>query len=82
MHPPQASREARARLIKAQGEQAASETLVQAAEAIARAPGALELRRLQTLSEIGAEHNSTIVIAMPMELMPLAGKVAEGIANR
>ena len=78
----EAIREARARLIKAQGEQAASQTLVQAAEAIARAPAALELRRLQTLSEIGAEHNSTIVIAMPMELLPLASKVAEGVASR
>ena len=73
----EAIREARARLIKAQGEQAASNTLVEAALAIGKAPAALELRRLQTLSEIGAEHNSTIVIAMPMELFPLAAKVAQ-----
>lgn len=67
----EASREARARLIKAQGEQEAAATLVKAAEAIAAAPGALELRRLQTLTEIGAEHNSTIIVAMPMELLSL-----------
>jgi regulator of protease activity HflC (stomatin/prohibitin superfamily) len=73
----EASREARARIIKAQGEQAAAATLVEAAQAIATAPGALELRRLQTLTEIGAEHNSTIVVAMPMEFLSLAKKVSE-----
>lgn len=71
----EAIREARARQIKAQGEQAAADTLVKAAETIGATPGALELRRLQTLSEIGAEHNSTIVIAMPMDLMGAAAKV-------
>lgn len=74
----EAIREARARQIKAQGELAAAETLVQAAETIGRTPGALELRRLQTLSEIGAEHNSTIVIAMPMDLIAAAAKVTGG----
>ena len=71
----EASREAKARLIKAQGEKAASFTLVEAAREIATAPAALELRRLQTLTEIGAEHNSTVVIAMPMELLTLGARV-------
>ena len=70
----EASREAKARLIKAQGEKAASFTLVEAAREIATAPAALELRRLQTLAEIGAEHNSTVVVAMPMELLPLGAR--------
>ncbi len=73
----EASREARARLIKAQGEEVAAATLVRAAEAIAAAPGALELRRLQTLTEIGAEHNSTIIVAMPMELLSLGKRASD-----
>jgi regulator of protease activity HflC (stomatin/prohibitin superfamily) len=72
----EAIREAKARLIKAEGEAAASATLVKAAEAIGSTPGALELRRLQTLTEIGVEHNSTIVIAMPSEFTQLAAKLA------
>ena len=71
----EASREAKARLIKAQGEKAAAETLVDAARAIGSVPGALELRRLQTIAEVGAEHNSTIVIAMPTELFSLGGRL-------
>ena len=68
----EATREAKARLIKAQGEAAASQTLVEAARMIQSVPAALELRRLQTLSEIGAEHNSTIVLALPMEMTAAA----------
>ena len=55
----------------------AAATLVRAAEAIAAAPGALELRRLQTLTEIGAEHNSTIIVAMPMELLSLGKRASD-----
>lgn len=74
----EASREAKARLIKAQGESAASATLVDAARMIAEVPGAMELRRLQTLSEIGTENSSTIVLALPMEMT----KAATGILNQ
>jgi regulator of protease activity HflC (stomatin/prohibitin superfamily) len=63
----EAIREQRARIIKAEGEQKAAEMLAGAAAIIASQPGALELRRLQAMTEIGAEHNSTIVVAMPME---------------
>jgi regulator of protease activity HflC (stomatin/prohibitin superfamily) len=65
----EAIREQRARIIKAEGEYKAAEMLSAAAKTIAGQPGALELRRLQTLSEIGAEHNSTIVVAMPLDSM-------------
>jgi regulator of protease activity HflC (stomatin/prohibitin superfamily) len=79
----EAIREQRARVIKADGEFKAAEMLAAAARTISGQPGALELRRLQTLSEIGAEHNSTIVIAMPMDGMKaamagLAGATAAG----
>jgi regulator of protease activity HflC (stomatin/prohibitin superfamily) len=58
-----------ARIIKAEGEQEAARNLAEAATLIANAPGALELRRLQTLTEIGAEHNSTVVAMIPSELL-------------
>jgi regulator of protease activity HflC (stomatin/prohibitin superfamily) len=76
----EAMREKRARLIKAEGEQEAARKLADAAEIIAGSPGALELRRLQTLSEIGVEHNSTVIAMLPVELLEaaraLAGKKA------
>jgi len=68
----EASREAKARLIKAEGEEAAALSLLNAANIIAGSPAALEIRRLQTLTEIGVEHNSTIVVAMPVELLTAA----------
>lgn len=72
----EAIREKRARIIKAEGENEASQKLAEAARTIAGAPGALELRRLQTLAEIGVEHNSTIVAMLPVELLHAARKVA------
>jgi regulator of protease activity HflC (stomatin/prohibitin superfamily) len=63
----EAVREKRARIIKAEGELAAAQTLAQAAATMESSPAALQLRQLQTLSEIGAEHNSTIVVAMPTD---------------
>jgi regulator of protease activity HflC (stomatin/prohibitin superfamily) len=70
----EASREAKARVIKAEGERAAAAQLVEAARAIGAVPGALELRRLQTITEVGAEQNSTIVIALP-EFLGQAGQM-------
>ena len=72
----EAVRENRARIIKAEGEQEASQKLADAAKIIASQPGALELRRLQTLSEIGVEHNSTIIAMFPTELLEAAQKIA------
>ncbi|MDB5738745.1 MAG: hypothetical protein JWO65_2413 [Sphingomonas bacterium] len=68
----EAVREKRARIIKAEGEQEAAAKLSQAAETIGRTPGAMELRRLQTLTEIGVEHNSTVIAMLPVELLDAA----------
>jgi regulator of protease activity HflC (stomatin/prohibitin superfamily) len=72
----EAIREKRARIIRAEGESEAATKLSQAAETISTAPGALELRRLQTLSEIGVENNTTIVAMLPVELVHAARKIA------
>jgi regulator of protease activity HflC (stomatin/prohibitin superfamily) len=65
----EAERERRAKIIAAEGEYQAAEKLGQAADVIARSPGALQLRYLQTLVEISAEKNSTIVFPLPIELV-------------
>ena len=72
----EAIREKRARIVRAEGEQDAASKLSNAAEIISGAPGALELRRLQTLAEIGVEHNSTIIAMLPVELVHAARKIA------
>lgn len=72
----EAIREKRARIIKAEGENEAAQKLAEAATVIGSAPGALELRRLQTLTEIGVEHNSTIIAMLPVELLHAAQKIA------
>ena len=72
----EAIREKRARIIKAEGEYEAAQKLAEAATTIGTAPGALELRRLQTLTEIGVEHNSTIIAMLPVELLHAAQKIA------
>ncbi|HEY0315446.1 MAG TPA: SPFH domain-containing protein [Sphingomonas sp.] len=68
----EAIREKRARIIKAEGENEAAAKLAEAAAMIGSSSGALELRRLQTLSEIGAEHNSTVIAMLPVELLEAA----------
>src|SRR6476646_4310550 len=72
----EAIREKRARIIRADGEQEAAKKLAEAADTITASPGALELRRLQTLTEIGVEHNSTIIAMLPVELVHAARKIA------
>ena len=72
----EAIREKRARIIKAEGEFEAAQKLAEAATTISGSPGALELRRLQTLTEIGVEHNSTIIAMLPVELLHAARKIA------
>ena len=76
----EAVREKRARIIRAEGEQEAAAKLSQAAKIIGSVPAALELRRLQTLTEIGVEHNTTIVAMLPVELIHAARKIA-GMPN-
>jgi regulator of protease activity HflC (stomatin/prohibitin superfamily) len=70
----EAEREKRAKIIHAEGELIASEKLSQAAAVLSREAGAMTLRYLQTLNEIAAEQNSTIVFPLPMELLPLLRK--------
>merc|ERR1712111_71829 len=64
----EAAREARAKVIAAEGEQKASRALREAADVISESPSALQLRYLQTLSSISAEKNSTIIFPLPMEM--------------
>jgi regulator of protease activity HflC (stomatin/prohibitin superfamily) len=65
----EAERERRAKIINAEGEFQASERLAQAAAVIARHPIAYQLRYLQTVTEVSAEQNSTLVIPIPIELL-------------
>lgn len=67
----EAEREKRAKIIHAEGELVASEKLSQAAAVIATEPGAMTLRYLQTLNEIAAEQNSTIIFPLPIDLIGL-----------
>jgi regulator of protease activity HflC (stomatin/prohibitin superfamily) len=68
----EAVREKRARLIKAVAEQEASVKLAEASQKIVENPAALELRRLQMLTEIGAENNTTTILMMPSDFISLA----------
>jgi len=70
----EAAREARAKIIHAQGEFDAAAKLVDAAALMATQPMTLQLRYLQTLTEIGVEKNTTIVFPLPMELMNLLNR--------
>lgn len=65
----EAERERRAKVIAADGEFQASERLREAAEVMAREPITIQLRYLQTLREIGSEHNSTIVFPVPVDII-------------
>ena len=65
----EAERERRSRVITAEGELQASEKLSQAAEVMAAHPAALQLRLLQTVVEVAAEKNSTLVLPFPVELL-------------
>ncbi|MGB7479141.1 MAG: slipin family protein [Burkholderiaceae bacterium] len=70
----EAERERRAKIIHAEGELQASETLLQAAQMLARQPQAMQLRYLQTLTTIAGDKSSTIVFPMPIDLFTrLAG---------
>ena len=69
----EAERERRAKVIAAQGEFEASQKLQEAAHVIGKEPQALQLRYLQTLSDIAAENNSTIVFPIPIEFLKALG---------
>ena len=65
----EAAREARAKVIAAEGEQKASKALKEASDIISDSPAALQLRYLQTLTNISSEKNSTIIFPLPIELL-------------
>ena len=65
----EAERERRAKVINARGELQASEELRQAADTLSKSPASLQLRYLQTLLELGADQNSTVVFPLPMDLV-------------
>jgi regulator of protease activity HflC (stomatin/prohibitin superfamily) len=73
----EALREKRARLIKAEAELDAAEQLRKAAEVIMQNPAGLELRRMQMITEVGAEQNTTTIVMMPSEFVSMARGIAD-----
>ncbi|XP_030566916.1 band 7 protein AGAP004871 isoform X3 [Drosophila novamexicana] len=78
----EAAREARAKVIAAEGEQKASRALREASEVIGDSPAALQLRYLQTLNTISAEKNSTIVFPLPIDLITYFLKTSEASSQQ
>jgi regulator of protease activity HflC (stomatin/prohibitin superfamily) len=78
----EAERERRAKVIHAEGELQASEKLMQAAHVLAQQPGAMQLRYMQTLSNIAGDKASTIVFPLPMELLGGMSELAAKIPSR
>lgn len=73
----EAERERRAKIINARGELQASEELRQAADTLSRSPASLQLRYLQTLLELGADQNSTVVFPLPIDIIgPFLGALS------
>ncbi len=73
----EAEREKRAKIIHAQGEYDASGRLAEAANKIAAEPVALQLRYLQTLTEIGIEKNTTVVFPLPIDILSYFNEIAQ-----
>jgi regulator of protease activity HflC (stomatin/prohibitin superfamily) len=78
----EAERERRAKVIHAEGEFNAAQKLVDAAALLATEPITIQLRYLQTLTEIGVEKNTTIVFPLPMEMMTLFNKLGLSALTR
>ncbi|AUT02313.1 hypothetical protein CLI64_19025 [Nostoc sp. CENA543] len=78
----EAIREKRARIIKAAAEQEASIKLAEASQLIIDNPVALELRRLQMLTEVGAENNTTTLVMIPSDFISLAKRLSDSIPNQ
>ncbi len=76
----EAERERRARIISADGEYQASKKLAQAATVMSADPAALQLRLLQTVVEVAAEKNSTLVMPVPVELLRFFDRAARNVA--
>ena len=77
----EAERERRAKITHAEGEYQASIKLAEAAQVIAKEPIALQLRYLQTLNEVAAENNSTVVFPIPIDLFRPFMRLSEGIGT-
>jgi regulator of protease activity HflC (stomatin/prohibitin superfamily) len=73
----EAERERRAKIIHAEGEYTAAEKLAMAAHVIQKEPVAIQLRYLQTLVEIGAEKNTTIVFPLPLDIIASLGRALD-----
>ena len=78
----EAEREKRSKIIHAEGEFAAAQRLADAAHVLASEPVTIQLRYLQTLTEIGVEKNTTIVFPLPLDLFTDLGKLIEQAANK
>ena len=76
----EAERERRAKIIHADGEQQAAQKLVEAARELSAEGGAMQLRYLQTLTEIAGEKSSTIVFPLPVSMLEGLRKLSEGVA--
>jgi regulator of protease activity HflC (stomatin/prohibitin superfamily) len=77
----EAERERRAKIIHAEGEYTAAEKLAMAAEVIQKQPAAIQLRYLQTLVEIGAEKNTTVVFPLPIDIMSSLGRALDRLGQ-
>jgi len=77
----EAERERRAKVIHADGEFQAAQKLSDAATVISQSPNAMQLRFLQTLTEVAAEKNSTLVFPIPVDLLTVIKKLADGDVN-
>ena len=77
----EATREARAKVVAAEGEQKASVALKEAADIIIQSPMALQLRYMQTLTSIAGEKNSTIIFPIPIELLKLISNQSQSTSE-
>jgi regulator of protease activity HflC (stomatin/prohibitin superfamily) len=77
----EAERDRRAKVIHADAEFQAAQTLLNAAQILSKDPAAMQLRYLQTLTEVGGEHNSTIIFPMPIDLLKPFLQIMDNRAN-
>lgn len=77
----EAERERRAKIIHAEGEAEAARNLAIAAQRMSAEPGAIQLRYLQTLVEIGSEKNTTVVFPLPMDILSTVGRLLDKLAG-
>ena len=78
----EAEREKRSKIIHAEGEYAAAQRLADAAHLLAMEPTSIQLRYLQTLTEIGVEKNTTIIFPVPVDLLTGLQRLVQGRMRR